>query len=40
MLDFTSVVVPVTFADKAVDVVNGAFKPLTDIDAAVQAECE
>lgn len=39
-LDFTSVVVPVTFADKAVDAKNEAFEPLGDMDARVQAECE
>ncbi|KAL6859778.1 Acetamidase [Amphichorda felina] len=37
-LDFTSVVVPVTFADKAVDAKNEAFEPLGDMDARVQAE--
>lgn len=39
VLDFTSVVVPVTFADKAVDVKPAGFKPLTDMDAAVHSEC-
>ncbi|SPO07361.1 probable Acetamidase [Cephalotrichum gorgonifer] len=38
VLDFTSVVVPVTFADKAVDVRPDGFTPLTKIDAAVNAE--
>ncbi|RSL69394.1 Acetamidase [Fusarium sp. AF-6] len=38
LLDFTSVVIPVTFADKAVDVKNESFRPLTDIDSTVQAE--
>ncbi|KEZ45023.1 hypothetical protein SAPIO_CDS2420 [Scedosporium apiospermum] len=38
VLDFTSVVVPVTFADKAVDVKPSDFEPLTKIDAAVHAE--
>ncbi|KAH6677865.1 amidase signature domain-containing protein [Plectosphaerella plurivora] len=38
LLDFSTVTVPVTFADKAVDVVNEAFKPLSDTDATVQAE--
>ncbi|KAJ4217599.1 Acetamidase [Fusarium solani] len=38
LLDFTSVVVPVTFADKAVDIKNESFSPLTDIDSMVQAE--
>ena len=40
VLDFTSVVVPVTFADKAVDVKPSDFKPLTDMDATVHAECK
>jgi len=39
VLDFTSVVVPVTFADKAVDVKPSDFEPLTKIDAAIHAEC-
>lgn len=39
VLDFTSVVVPVTFADKAVDKKPSDFKPLTDMDATVHAEC-
>lgn len=39
LLDYTSVIVPVTFADKAVDVRNGSFKPISDMDATVQAEC-
>ncbi|KAL5345357.1 Acetamidase [Pseudogymnoascus australis] len=38
ILDFTSVVVPVTYADKAIDVKNEELKPLTDIDKLVQAE--
>ncbi|KND93498.1 Acetamidase [Tolypocladium ophioglossoides CBS 100239] len=38
LLDFTSVVLPVTFADKAIDVKNNAFKPLTNVDSVVQAE--
>lgn len=40
LLDYTSVVVPVTFADKSVDVKDDNFKPLTDIDKTVQDECE
>lgn len=39
VLDFTSIVVPVTFADKAVDSKPVDFKPLTDMDATVYAEC-
>lgn len=38
VLDFTSCVVPVTFADQSVDVANKEFKPINDMDAAVQAE--
>lgn len=40
VLDFTSVVVPVTFADKAVDRRPDGFKPLTEMDATVNAECK
>lgn len=40
LLDFTSVVVPVTWADKNVDKKNENFKPLSDMDKTVQAECE
>ncbi len=39
LLDFTSVVVPVTFADKNVDKKQADYKPLSKIDEAVQAEC-
>ncbi|KAH7263835.1 amidase signature domain-containing protein [Fusarium tricinctum] len=38
MLDFTSVVVPVTFADENIDEPNNQFNPLTEIDRIVQAE--
>ncbi|KAH6957760.1 amidase signature domain-containing protein [Ilyonectria sp. MPI-CAGE-AT-0026] len=38
LLDFTSVVVPVLFADKTIDVENTGFKPLTKMDSLVQAE--
>ncbi|TVY48179.1 Acetamidase [Lachnellula cervina] len=40
LLDFTSVVVPVTWADKNVDKKKEGYKALNDIDEAVQAECE
>lgn len=40
LLDFTSVVVPVTFADQAVDVKNESFSPLSELDSQVQAECK
>lgn len=40
LLDFTSVVLPVLFADKTIDVENTGFKPLTEIDSLVQAECK
>jgi amidase len=38
LLDFTSVVVPVTFADKAKDIKKDKYEPLNEMDAAVQAE--
>ncbi|KAL3482483.1 Acetamidase [Aspergillus californicus] len=40
LLDFTSVVVPVTFADKRVDGRNEAFVPVSDMDRLVQEEYE
>lgn len=40
LLDFTSVVVPVTFADKSVDKAKVDYKPLNDLDGEVQAECK
>lgn len=40
LLDFTSVVVPVTFADKALDPKKPDYKPLNKLDAEVQAECK
>lgn len=39
LLDFTSVVVPVTFADKAVDKKKEGYQPLNDLDKLVQDEC-
>ncbi|TVY81858.1 Acetamidase [Lachnellula suecica] len=38
LLDFTSVVVPVTWADKSVDKKQEAYKALNDMDKTVQAE--
>jgi amidase len=38
LLDFTSVVVPVTFADKNVDPKKEDYQPLSELDATVQAE--
>jgi amidase len=38
LLDFTSVVVPVTFADSKIDAKRADYEPLNDMDAAVQAE--
>ncbi|KAJ4341944.1 Acetamidase [Ascochyta clinopodiicola] len=38
LLDFTSVVVPVTFADSSVDKKQSGYSPLNDLDDAVQAE--
>ncbi|KAE8356021.1 Acetamidase [Aspergillus coremiiformis] len=40
LLDLTSVVVPVTFADKTVDHKAGDYQPVNDIDRAVHAEYE
>lgn len=40
VLDLTSVVVPVTTADAAVDAPRAAFSPRNDVDAAIQAECK
>jgi amidase len=39
LLDFTSAVVPVTFADKKVDVKDESLVPLNEMDKLVQAEC-
>lgn len=38
LLDFTSVVVPVTFADKKVDVKKEGYEPLNEMDKEVQEE--
>ncbi|KAJ5174695.1 Acetamidase [Penicillium canariense] len=38
LLDFTSVVVPVTFADKKLDTKKEDYQPLSELDASVQAE--
>lgn len=38
LLDFTSVVVPVTFADKTVDLKNEAREPLSEMDTVVSEE--
>ena len=40
LLDWTSVVVPVTFADKSVDKKKTDYKPLSELDGTVQAECK
>jgi len=40
LLDFTSVVVPVTWADKDIDKKLVDYKPLSDLDKIVQDECE
>jgi len=40
LLDFTSVVVPVTFADKSIDKKIEDYKPLNKLDETVQAECK
>ena len=38
LIDFTSVVVPVTFADSRMDAKKTDYKPLSELDGAVQAE--
>ena len=38
LLDFTSAVVPVTFADKSLDAKKEGYKPLNEMDAQVQEE--
>ncbi len=40
LLDYTSVVVPVTFADKKIDQKKEAYEPLSEIDRIVQDECK
>jgi len=40
ILDWTSVVVPVTLADKAVDKKSEDHRPLSELDRKVQAECK
>jgi amidase len=40
LLDWTSVVVPVTFADKALDMKKEGYEPLNELDATVQEECK
>jgi amidase len=39
LLDFTSVIVPVTFADKNIDVKDESRIPMTETDKLVHAEC-
>jgi amidase len=40
LLDYTSVVVPVTWADKNIDKKEEGYTPLNDMDKLVQSECE
>lgn len=40
LLDLTSVIVPVTFADKNVDVAKQDFQPAGDLDAEIQKDCK
>lgn len=40
LLDLPSVVVPVTFADKNIDLIRDNYQPLNTDDATVQAECK
>jgi len=40
VLDYVAVVIPVTFADKKIDVIDEHFHPLTELDAQSMATCE
>ena len=40
VLDYTTTTIPVTTADKSIDVVNKDFKPLNEEDEAVWKICE
>lgn len=40
VLDFTSVVVPVTWANKNIDIASTDFTPLSDMDSDVHSECK
>jgi amidase len=40
LLDFSTVVVPVTFADKTIDAKDEGYTPLNDLDAAVHDDCK
>ena len=39
LLDYSSVVIPITLVDKNIDVINKDFKPLSDLDEEVQRDC-
>lgn len=39
VLDYTSIVIPVTFADKRVDTVDSSFEPLTERDKVNMGLC-
>jgi amidase len=39
LLDYTSCVVPVTFADKAIDKKDTNYKPISDLDKLVWEKC-
>lgn len=40
MLDYTSVVVPVTEADKKIDVADSAYQPLDEVDKECYESCK
>ena len=40
LLDYTASSIPVTTADKSVDVVDPGFKPLNELDEKVMKTCE
>jgi amidase len=40
MLDYTAVTIPVTTVDKKIDVVNGDFKPLNELDEEIWKACK
>lgn len=40
LLDYGSIVIPVTIADKTVDTVDAGYDPLNDMDKAIHDECK
>ena len=39
-LDYTEVAIPVTYADKRVDVLEKGVEPLSETDREIQSQCE